>query len=44
MSTQRKRYSAELTARVALEALKGHKTLNCKTRSTSRFVGEERPQ
>ena len=26
MSTQRKRYSAEFKARVALEALKGHKT------------------
>ena len=28
MSTQRKRYSAALKARVALEALKGHKTVN----------------
>ena len=28
MSTQRKRYSAEFKARVALEALKGHRTLN----------------
>ena len=28
MSTQRKRYSAEFEARVALEALKGHKTVN----------------
>lgn len=28
MSTQRKRYSAEFKARVALEAIKGHKTLN----------------
>jgi transposase-like protein len=28
MSTQRKRYSAEFKARVALEALKGHKTIN----------------
>ena len=28
MSTQRKRYSAEFKARVALEALKGHKTVN----------------
>jgi transposase-like protein len=26
--TQRKRYSAEFKARVALEALKGHKTVN----------------
>ena len=28
MSTQRKRYSAEFKARVALEAVKGHKTVN----------------
>ena len=28
MSTQRKQYSAEFKARVALEALKGHKTVN----------------
>jgi transposase-like protein len=28
MSTQRKRYSAEFKARVALETLKGHKTVN----------------
>jgi transposase-like protein len=28
MSTQRKRYSAEFKARVAWEALKGHKTVN----------------
>jgi transposase-like protein len=28
MSTQRKRCSAEFKARVALEAIKGHKTLN----------------
>jgi transposase-like protein len=28
MQTQRKRYSAEFKARVALEALKGHKTIN----------------
>ena len=28
MSTQRKRYSAEFKAWVALEAIKGHKTLN----------------
>jgi hypothetical protein len=28
MSTQRKQYSAELKARVALEALKGLKTVN----------------
>jgi transposase-like protein len=28
MSTQRKRYSAEFKARVALEALKGHKTVH----------------
>jgi transposase-like protein len=28
MATQRKRYSAELKARVALEAIKGHKTAN----------------
>jgi transposase-like protein len=28
MSTQRKRYSAELNARVALEVLKEHKTVN----------------
>jgi transposase-like protein len=28
MSTQRKRYSADFKARVALEALKGHKTVN----------------
>ena len=28
MSTQRKRYSAEFKARVAFEALKGHKTVN----------------
>jgi transposase-like protein len=28
MSTQRKRYSAEFKARVALDALKGHKTVN----------------
>jgi hypothetical protein len=28
MSTQRKQYSAEFTARVALEALKGLKTVN----------------
>ena len=28
MSTQRKRYSAEFKARVAPEALKGHKTVN----------------
>ena|SRR5882724_2923603 len=28
MSTQRKRYSAEFKARVALEAIKGHKTVN----------------
>jgi transposase-like protein len=28
MSAQRKRYSAEFKARVALEALKGHKTVN----------------
>ena len=28
MSTQRKRYSAEFKARVALEVLKGHKTVN----------------
>ena len=28
MSTQRKRYSAEFKARVALEALKGHTTVN----------------
>src|SRR5215212_1117230 len=28
MATQRKRYSAEFKARVALEALKGHKTVN----------------
>ena len=28
MSTQRTRYSAEFKARVALEALKGHKTVN----------------
>jgi hypothetical protein len=27
MSTQRKRYSAEFKARVALETLKGHKTV-----------------
>jgi transposase-like protein len=28
MSTQRKRYSAEFKARVAVDALKGHKTVN----------------
>lgn len=28
MSAQRKQYSAEFKARVALEALKGHKTMN----------------
>jgi transposase-like protein len=28
MATQRKRYSAEFKARVALEAIKGHKTAN----------------
>ncbi len=28
MSTQRKQYGAEFRARVALEALKGHKTVN----------------
>ena len=28
MATQRKRYSAEFKARVALEALKGHTTVN----------------
>jgi transposase-like protein len=28
MGTQRKRYSAEFKARVALEALKGHQTVN----------------
>jgi transposase-like protein len=28
MSTQRKRYSAEFKARVALETLKGHQTVN----------------
>jgi putative transposase len=28
MSTQRKRYSAECKARVALDAIKGHKTVN----------------
>lgn len=28
MSTQRKRYSAEFKARLALDAIKGHKTLN----------------
>jgi transposase-like protein len=28
MSTQRKQYSAEFKARVALEAIKGHKTVN----------------
>ena len=28
MAIQRKRYSAEFKARVALEALKGHKTVN----------------
>ena len=28
MSTQRKRYSAEFKARVALDAIKGHKTIN----------------
>ena len=28
MTTQRKHYSAEFKARVALEALKGHKTMN----------------
>ena len=28
MSTQRKRYSAEFKARVALDAIKGHKTVN----------------
>ena len=28
MPTQRKRYSAEFKARVALEALKGYKTVN----------------
>jgi putative transposase len=28
MSTQRKQYSAEFKARVALEALKGHRTVN----------------
>jgi len=28
MSTQRKRYSAEFKARMALEALKGHTTVN----------------
>ena len=28
MTTQRKHYSAEFRARVALEALKGHKTMN----------------
>lgn len=28
MATQRKQYSAEFKARVALEALKGHKTMN----------------
>ena len=28
MSVQRKRYSAELKTRVALEAIKGHKTAN----------------
>jgi transposase-like protein len=28
MATQRKRYSAELKAKVALEAIKGHKTAN----------------
>ena len=28
MSVQRKRYSADLKARVALEAIKGHKTAN----------------
>jgi transposase len=28
MSTQRKRYSAECNARVALDAIKGHNTIN----------------
>ena len=28
MATQRKQYSAEFKARVAFEALKGHKTMN----------------
>ena len=28
MSTQRRRYSAEFKTRVALDALKGHKTIN----------------
>ena len=28
MATQRKQYSADFKARVALEALKGHKTMN----------------
>jgi transposase-like protein len=28
MSTQRKRYSTEFKARVALDAIKGHKTVN----------------
>jgi transposase-like protein len=28
MSTQRKRYSAQVKAQVALEAIKGHKTVN----------------
>jgi transposase-like protein len=28
MSTQRKRYSADFKARVALDAVKGHKTVN----------------
>jgi transposase-like protein len=28
MSTQRKRYSAEFKARVALDAVKGHNTVN----------------
>ena len=28
MATQRRQYSAEFKARVALEALKGHKTMN----------------
>ncbi len=28
MPTQRKRYSAEFKARVALDAIKGHKTIN----------------
>ena len=28
MTTQRKQYSAEFKARVAMEALKGHKTMN----------------